>query len=165
MKNVGRFGKRGPPSGVLDVSNPDRVFLRTEPEEAPYIFFSYVSGPGGRSRFFQTTRANFALTRYGIQFSELSPGWQDAVDMTCRLGYRYLFIDALCIIQDDYEDWELNALMGQSIGNASLVIAPASFDPTQGFRHPRSAEQNLASFPYSWKPSEQPQQQKISQTQ
>lgn len=159
-----RIWKRGLPSRVLDVSNPDRVFLRTDPEEAPYVFFSYVSGPGGRSRFFQTTRANFALMRKGIQLSELSPGWQDAVGMTRRLGYQYLFIDALCIIQDDYEDWELNTLMGKSIENASLVIASASFDPVQGFRHPRSAEQNLASFPYSWKPSEQPQQQKNSHT-
>lgn len=50
--------------------------------------------------------------------------FQDAVTITRRLGYRYLWIDSLCIIQDSYEDWKNESKnMGHIYKASSLTIA------------------------------------------
>lgn len=50
--------------------------------------------------------------------------FQDAVTITRTLGLKYLWIDSLCIIQDDDSDWETqSAKMAQIYGNAHLTIA------------------------------------------
>ncbi|KAF1978178.1 hypothetical protein BU23DRAFT_564438 [Bimuria novae-zelandiae CBS 107.79] len=41
----------------------------------------------------------------GIPFPQLSKPVQDAVVITRSLNVRYLWIDSLCIIQDDKDDW------------------------------------------------------------
>jgi hypothetical protein len=38
----------------------------------------------------------------------------DATIITRELGYRYLWIDSLCIVQDFLEDWEAES---QNMGN------------------------------------------------
>lgn len=38
--------------------------------------------------------------------ADLPVVFQEAVTVTIKLGLRYLWIDALCIIQDDPSDWE-----------------------------------------------------------
>jgi hypothetical protein len=55
---------------------------------------------------------------------------------------RYLWIDALCIIQDDKSDWEREAVkMGQVYENAFLTIATdAAKDPTRGILISRSTD-------------------------
>jgi hypothetical protein len=41
-----------------------------------------------------------------IPASQLSPIFLDAIQITRALGFWYIWIDALCIIQDSEEDWE-----------------------------------------------------------
>jgi hypothetical protein len=40
-----------------------------------------------------------------ITVSEIPKTFADAVTVTRQLGYRYLWIDSLCIVQRDHEDW------------------------------------------------------------
>jgi hypothetical protein len=40
-----------------------------------------------------------------ISFSEMPRTLQDAVIVTRRLGLRFLWVDALCVVQDDKSDW------------------------------------------------------------
>jgi hypothetical protein len=58
----------------------------------------------------RTTTTNVVLdhTRY-IPFTSLPETSKDAIVLTRSLGYRYLWIDALCIVQDDALDWEREA--------------------------------------------------------
>lgn len=64
--------------------------------------------------------------------------FQDAVKVTLKLGLRYLWIDSLCIIQDDAGDWERQSLlMGQIYYQANITIMAAatptsSLNPNQG---------------------------------
>jgi hypothetical protein len=51
-----------------------------------------------------TNNSNFATRQKTISMSELWPTFRDAIYITRRLGVRYLWIDALCIIQDSTED-------------------------------------------------------------
>jgi hypothetical protein len=50
-----------------------------------------------------------------IGFEEMPVLFQDAIVITRRLGYQYLWIDALCIVQDSHSDWTVeSANMGYS---------------------------------------------------
>lgn len=50
--------------------------------------------------------------------------FQDAIALTRSFGMRYLWIDSLCIIQDDQQDWEVEAqTMGDVYRNARLTVA------------------------------------------
>ncbi|KAF9771187.1 hypothetical protein IL306_011186 [Fusarium sp. DS 682] len=52
---------------------------------------------------------------------------QDAVMVCSRLGFRYIWIDSLCIVQDDQEDKMTEiAQMPRVYGNAVLTIAATS---------------------------------------
>ncbi|KAH7068564.1 heterokaryon incompatibility protein-domain-containing protein [Paraphoma chrysanthemicola] len=51
----------------------------------------------------------------------------DAMTITRELGFRYLWIDSLCILQDSRIDWEQQStVMGEIYKNAVVVIAAAA---------------------------------------
>lgn len=52
-----------------------------------------------------TTKSNFEERIKFLNISALPPVFQDAIYITRRLGVRYLWIDAVCIVQDSSEDW------------------------------------------------------------
>ena len=60
----------------------------------------------------------------GIQLETMPPMFQDAVFITRRLGFRYLWIDCLCIVQGSREDWLRESLeMGGIYKIAVVTIA------------------------------------------
>lgn len=71
----------------------------------------------------------------GFPITRLSKIFQDVVVTTRNLDFRYLWIDALCIIQDSPEDWEHESIhMGETYSGAILSLAAtASLDSTRGF--------------------------------
>jgi hypothetical protein len=82
----------------------------------------------------KTTTATLAKHQHRIEFHQLPKTFRDAV-LTCRrLGIQYLWIDALCIIQDDEADWQTqSAEMAAIYGNSKLTLAAvAAQDATQG---------------------------------
>ncbi|KAI1390762.1 heterokaryon incompatibility protein-domain-containing protein [Hypoxylon trugodes] len=59
-----------------------------------------------------------------IPFAELPRTFQDAVVITRQLGFRYLWIDSLCIIQDSPSDWRSeSAIMGEIYAHSTCTIA------------------------------------------
>jgi hypothetical protein len=72
-----------------------------------------------------TTVSN--ITRRGILFpvkvSNLPQTLQDAISLTRALGLSYLWIDTLCILQDDAADLEKEcALMEKVYSQAEVVL-------------------------------------------
>ncbi|KAH7125963.1 heterokaryon incompatibility protein-domain-containing protein [Dactylonectria macrodidyma] len=62
-----------------------------------------------------------------IHFDTLPRTYRDAISITRALGIRYIWIDSLCIIQDDADDWEReSANMASIYRNAYLNIAATS---------------------------------------
>lgn len=130
-KHVKCPGKKAPtlPSRVIDVrpgSDGSCVKLRVNSEacKAHYIALSYCWGG-----FQQVTTTKSTLKDHvtGIPYDLLSKTIQDAVTTTRNLGISYLWVDALCIIQDCAVDkaHEISK-MGQIYKNATLTIAAAS---------------------------------------
>lgn len=71
--------------------------------------------------------------------NSLPRNFQDAVSVTRALGYDYLWIDALCIVQDCPKDWEHEAgQMADVYKYASVTIVPVSAKSSHdGFLQPR----------------------------
>ncbi|KAL9120261.1 MAG: hypothetical protein Q9187_003183 [Circinaria calcarea] len=118
------------PARVLDIGQPDGTadpFLSVNPNRrGRYVALSYCWGNGQKTI---TTRHTLEKFRIGIQTSTLSQSLQDAVMITRRLGLRYLWIDALCIIQkeDDLKDFLVESQkMAQYYGNAYLTLVAGS---------------------------------------
>ena len=61
-----------------------------------------------------------------IVFKQLPKSIRDAIKVTEKLGYNHLWVDSLCIIQDNDEDkWLEIAKMPQIYNNAMVTIAAA----------------------------------------
>ncbi|KAF9765901.1 hypothetical protein IL306_001747 [Fusarium sp. DS 682] len=59
--------------------------------------------------------------------------FQDAISATRKLGYRYLWIDSLCILQDDQQDWAREAaLMHKVYTNAECNLAAEASQDSSG---------------------------------
>ena len=52
--------------------------------------------------------------------------FQDAIEVTRRLGVRYIWIDALCIVQDDRQDWERESGKMANVYHNSFVTLAAT---------------------------------------
>lgn len=100
-------------------------------EEIPYVALSHNWGPG---ETFKMTEANIHKSKQSIRLSELPITFRDAVEATRELGYEYLCIDSICIIQDNPKDWKEEApRMAIMYGNAvRSIIAMDSEDATCG---------------------------------
>ena len=99
------------------------VYLRTTKHERSgrYVALSYVWGP---HRSFLLTRDNLTeLCDHGVKVSDMPRTYRDAAKVASDLGYECIWIDALCIIQDDKDDMvhELSR-MHEYYQNAELVV-------------------------------------------
>ncbi|PVH88185.1 HET-domain-containing protein, partial [Cadophora sp. DSE1049] len=78
----------------------------------------------GLEQIITTTTNTLQERKVGIKLSDLSKTFRHAVEITRGLGIRYLWIDSLCIIQDDMKDWEVeSAKMADVYMNSQLNIA------------------------------------------
>jgi hypothetical protein len=75
-----------------------------------------------------------------ILFHDLSKTFQDAIKFLRKLGERYIWIDSLCIVQDDEEDWQLeSAQMGKIFAMSFCNLsATAAMDGTSGLFQSRN---------------------------
>lgn len=74
-----------------------------------------------------TSKRNYKEQKKGIGWDTMPRTFQEAIMLTRRLGYRYLWIDSLTIIQDDEADWRKeSARMEEYYGGALLTIAATS---------------------------------------
>ena len=89
----------------------------------------------GKSKPFTTTKSTLPQRMSGFQLSEIPKTFSHAIFTTHLLGIRYLWIDSLCIVQDDPSDWRReSATMGDVYSNAYFTIAAGNApEDTQGF--------------------------------
>lgn len=101
-----------------------------------YVALSYCWGPPDEART-QLKTETFTVKdrKRNILSNIMSRVMQDAVETTRALCFQYIWIDALCIIQDDKQDWEREAAsMGLVYSNAILTLcALASSSCHEGF--------------------------------
>lgn len=88
------------PRRVIDVNPGHEPFLF---ESLGEFFGEWValSHCWGTENTFKTTSETYASRCRGFRWEKLPKTFQDAVTVTRMLGVRYLWIDSICIIQDD----------------------------------------------------------------
>ncbi|KAL9004191.1 MAG: hypothetical protein Q9188_002984 [Gyalolechia gomerana] len=111
-------------------SSRDPKLIVTSGEIAPYVALSHCWGRPPQSavpRNARTVSTNFQNMLAGIPIDSVPRNFQDAIQTVRALGLRYLWIDALCIIQDSVTDWETEAARMQEVyGSAYLTLAGTS---------------------------------------
>lgn len=127
--------------GSSDGSDPgylesDLRLLETAGRRGIYVALSYS---WGGYKEFRTLKSNYEGRKAGIPFEPLPPVFQQAIKVTRGLGIRYLWIDALCIIQEDAEDWSREAARMSEVYWMSAVrlAVTDSRNPTEPFFPPR----------------------------
>src|SRR5579859_4557773 len=109
------------------------IVTATEPPAGRYATLSHC---WGSAQFIQLNRSTFNQLRGGIHVNEMPKTFSDAVQVTRRLGIRYLWIDSLCIFQDkdDLSDWLAEAALMHKVYSYSFcnISAAAATDPSKG---------------------------------
>ena len=116
-----------------DCSRPSVRLVESKGQKGRYIALSHCWG-STRKQPLRTTPENFRVHRSGISFEDLPKTFQDLVELAQAVGIRRVWIDSLCIIQGDSQDWLSEAAkMGDVYRNAALVIAASGAqDSTEG---------------------------------
>jgi hypothetical protein len=132
------------PSWDPSPSDP-RLFI-THGTRGKYLTLSHR---WGGSKIIKTTLSNLEAHTRRIPFSDLNKTFQDAVVITRKLGFRYLWIDSLCIVQDSQEDWRSEAGRMASVYGGSELTLSATWATSggSGLFYPRSQCRNVE-LPY-----------------
>lgn len=121
------FERDGPlPSRLIDLSEdqPRLVITSQGITDRRYATLSYCWGSDGTS-ILKTEKASFTKHQSGIDSQSIPKTIFDAILVARALGLRHLWVDSLCIIQDDEEDWELEASrMGEIYRHSYITIVP-----------------------------------------
>lgn len=137
------------PTRLLDIEADGRVRLvesqhlllhsyqgRSTNPHVKYAALSYCWGsPEGTSIMKTTKQTRKTYEVEGISEQDMPATFIDAISVARKLGIQYLWIDALCIIQDDLEDWEAeSSRMSDVFMNSYVTIcAAASSSSSESF--------------------------------
>ncbi|KAF0331752.1 heterokaryon incompatibility protein [Colletotrichum asianum] len=125
------------PTRVIEVGMDRQSRLRvTNGLCEPYVALSYCWGPSTDTiKLTHDTYDDFVIE---LLEQSLTKSHQEIIQFTRALGFKYLWVDALCIIQGDEEDWAFESRRMEHVyGNAALtVMAARSPDSREGFIKP-----------------------------
>ena len=114
-------------------------------------FYATLSYRWGSKVPLRTTQRTLKRHMQSLEFQNLPQTFQDAIRVTRLLGIRYLWIDSLCIIQDDHQDWLNQAAEMGSIYQHSLVTIAvhSAQNSSEGFLWRRTVPDVLEISPRS----------------
>ncbi|RYP71211.1 hypothetical protein DL769_004731 [Monosporascus sp. CRB-8-3] len=136
------------PSRVLDIgtgTDNDNTLIKLIDCTSPtglrghYACLSYC---WGLTTTMTTTRESYGARTSGIHLSDLPATFRDAVVVARKFRLRYLWIDSLCIFQDDQNDWarESSRMANVYTGARVVIAANRARDSQTGIFHVREGE-------------------------
>lgn len=143
------------PTRLLYVGGDDaalRLCETTEWEEhPPFVALSHCWGGSNPLSLIKSRLGDF---KEHIELSELPNTFKDAITVARLLQMQHLWIDSLCIIQDDTTDWEKEAArMADVYSKAAIVVTGASSpNPETPFLGPREDEWLTKTFTFPASP-------------
>ncbi|KAH8684348.1 heterokaryon incompatibility protein-domain-containing protein [Tricladium varicosporioides] len=142
------------PTRVIDVGPPDGSeeprLIDSNGRTANYVALSWCWGSDPKRAPPSTLHANLEERFNCLPFADLPKTFQDAIVVTRAIDIRYLWIDAICIIQDDHDDWAREApQMGRVYQRSRLTIAAShAQDSFQGLFLPHPDMPLPVELPY-----------------
>ncbi|KAI1454737.1 HET-domain-containing protein [Annulohypoxylon moriforme] len=115
------------PTRVIDVGLDGRrpfLHLSHKGERALYLALSHRWGdPRSSHKRLLTLTENIYSHCKGIPLDEFPKTFREAIEVARGLGIQYIWIDSICIIQNDEKDWETEASrMANVYSNAFATI-------------------------------------------
>ncbi|KAI2621817.1 heterokaryon incompatibility protein-domain-containing protein [Hypoxylon sp. NC1633] len=139
-ESCGNSSPRPMPTRVIDLGSGSPRLLDTHGRPGVYVALSYCWGQGRGIHKIKLRSENYDEFRTrGINESKMTLAHREGLQVTRELGYRYIWIDALCIIQGSdqasRDDWARESVrIPEVYGNAVLtVVAGRSDDSRKGF--------------------------------
>jgi hypothetical protein len=115
------------PSRLIDVGSAphyDTVRLRSRDEFEKKPAYLTLSHCWGGADILRLLSSNTELFFESIPTEKLPKNFVDAIEITRHLGYQYLWIDSLCIVQNSAPDWESeSAVMGEIYRGSTCTIS------------------------------------------
>ena len=141
------------PTRLIEITGTsETISLRLrQTEELGRVPFAALSYCWGGEQPMKCLSSNILSYGTAIPFEKQLPTIKDAAKVCQRIGLQYLWIDALCIIQEDSNDKSVEiAKMTSIYGSATVTIAAArSSSATEGFlgeRFPGPREGAIVSY-------------------
>ncbi|KAK0124086.1 hypothetical protein ONS95_009071 [Cadophora gregata] len=116
--------KPGLPKRVLEISPEAVRLVETDGQSDHYIALSHCWGDSRPPCL--TTKANLHSNMEDVPWGSLPKTFQDSILLCRDLGIRYLWIDSICIIQDDDIDWMQESAEMASVYHGSYLTICAT---------------------------------------
>ncbi|KAJ3466279.1 hypothetical protein MRS44_006937 [Fusarium solani] len=118
------------PKRLIYISSDEQRLIETKSHPLtcwPYATLSHCWGNLIDSKPLQTTKDSYEARIRGIEWEELPTLFQDVIILLRKLSLSYLWIDSMCTIQDDDDDWlEQSAQMAGIYSHSYLNLAAAT---------------------------------------
>ncbi len=123
------------PLRLIDVGEDDSDLIRLcELNSKRIVSYVALSHCWGAGPLLTTSSRTLKQHRNQISWDSLPRLFQDAVIVTRRLGLRFLWVDALCIVQDNRKDWETQSSHMSDIFEGAYVTLAATTCPNSDER-------------------------------
>tara|TARA_R110002003_G_scaffold1720_1_gene23471 strand:+ start:715 stop:1557 length:843 start_codon:yes stop_codon:yes gene_type:complete len=119
------------PTRLLDIRDSQRLRLKEmDGEPALYAALSHCWGD---NVIIMMTTADYLSRKEHISWADLPQTFKDAIDFSQKLDLKYIWIDSLCIPQDERADWHREAAqMRNTYKNAYVTFAATASADGQG---------------------------------
>ncbi|KAH8772076.1 heterokaryon incompatibility protein-domain-containing protein [Hyaloscypha sp. PMI_1271] len=134
---------------VLDSTKTQVMMTSGLPKSTQYMTLSHC---WGEVKPMVLTKATSSILFSPFETKILPKTFQDAVRITCEVGLSYIWIDSLCIFQDNPADWERESHTMADVYSQSYcnIAAASARDSSEGCFFDRAKE---ACFPRTIEPS------------
>jgi hypothetical protein len=134
------------PTRLIDLGSTDSPIIKLmETKPTDNMKYLALSHPWGDPPHFCTYTSNIDQHKKKIVFGELPATFQHAVTVTREIGFRYLWIDSICIVQGPDGDFNQEAKRMEDVFSQAYCVIAATSATGQhhGFLKPRERRRYL----------------------
>ncbi|KAH7174965.1 heterokaryon incompatibility protein-domain-containing protein [Fusarium flagelliforme] len=142
------------PTRVIEVSPVDQEQPRVVESGGQRGEYTTLSYCWGKAPFQTLNTSNYAQCLRGLDMSTLPLTVQEAITVSRKLQIPYLWIDALCIIQDSENDKneEISSMKDVYACSALTIVAASAKAVAEGFLQDRPNPKDIFTIPFGMEP-------------
>lgn len=114
------------PARLIFIGDNNTLRLASSPQFPEHLKYATLSHCWGTIEYLKLQDDNLEEFSRCIPTSRLSKTFTESIIIAKQLGIRYLWIDSLCIVQNDNEDWSRESKKMSSIYGCSTINIAAS---------------------------------------
>lgn len=137
------------PTRVIEVDPPGQDRPRILESKGMNGVYAILSYSRSQEDFPMLTTSSYGKFTTGLDINALPPTIRHAIETARTLSIPYLWIDALCVLQDANEEKATHlSQMSEIFGSSALtIVAAAAENVYQGFIYPRVHNEHLHTIP------------------